>query len=108
MRCTIGLSVVLRNAEDEKEGARIGLKPDGQIRLSFVGKRYAPVPVPADEITPLHNTYNISVWGKDVADRSAGTLLKSPVTVAGDGVLLLVGVPLLVIGKVLGGGGSWR
>ncbi|PND39088.1 hypothetical protein C1O66_17190 [Paucibacter aquatile] len=108
VRCTIGLSVVLRNAEDEKEGARIGLKPDSQIQLSFVGKRYAPVPVPADEITPLHNTYNISVWGKDVADRSAGKLLKSPVTVAGDGVLLLVGVPLLVIGKVLGGGGSWR
>ena len=108
VRCSIGLSVVLRNAEDKKEGERIGLKPDGQIKLSFVGKRYAPVPVPANQLTALHNTYNISVWGKEVDDRSAEKLLKSPVTVAADGVLLLVGVPLLVIGKLLGGGGSWR
>lgn len=108
MRCTIGLSVVLRNAEDEKEGARIGLKPDGQIRLSFVGKRFAPVPVPADEITSLHHTYNIMLRGTGVENRSAEKLLKSPVTVAADGVLLLLGVPLLVIGKLIGGGGSWR
>lgn len=106
MRCTIGLSVVLRNAEDEKEGARIGLKPDGQIRLSFVGKRYAPVP--AEEITSLHHTYNIMLRGTGVENRSAEKLLMSPVTVAADGALLLVGLPLLVIGKLIGGGGSWR
>ena len=58
-----------------------------------MGKRYAPVAIPADQVTALRHTYHVSVRGTEPEDRTVERLLRSPVTVAADGVLLLVGVP---------------
>ena len=105
VRCTMVLSVASLTPDEAQEGERIGLK-DGKITLRLVGKRYAPVAMPADQVTALRHTYHVSVRGTEPEDRTVERLLKSPVTVAADGVLLLVGVPLLALSKLLGG--SWR
>ena len=93
-------------AEQKEKAIAVGFKPLPAGNLSFTGKlsgtRYSANGIQAENAAQkLRQEYTINVSAEKSASgkaaSTAGKLLVTPVTLAADGVLILVAVPLLLI-----------
>jgi hypothetical protein len=94
------------SAEQKEKAIAAGFKPLPTGNLNFTGKlsgtRYSANGIQAENATQkLRKEYTINVSAEKSAGAKAisqaGKLLATPVTLAADGVLILVAVPLLLV-----------